>query len=48
MVVKSGCISAGDTFEDAVANAAEALAAHLARFIAARNPRRHQAWHAAV
>ena len=25
-----GCISAGDTFEDAVANAAEALAGHLA------------------
>jgi predicted RNase H-like HicB family nuclease len=25
-----GCISAGDTFEEAVANAAEALAAHLA------------------
>jgi predicted RNase H-like HicB family nuclease len=24
-----GCISAGDTFEEAVANAAEALAAHL-------------------
>jgi predicted RNase H-like HicB family nuclease len=26
----SGCISAGDTFEEAVANAAEALAANLA------------------
>jgi predicted RNase H-like HicB family nuclease len=25
-----GCISAGDTFEEAVANAAEALAGHLA------------------
>ena len=25
-----GCISAGDTFEDAVENAAEALAGHLA------------------
>jgi predicted RNase H-like HicB family nuclease len=25
-----GCISAGDTFEEAVANAAEAIAAHLA------------------
>jgi predicted RNase H-like HicB family nuclease len=25
-----GCIAAGDTFEDAVLNAAEALAAHLA------------------
>jgi predicted RNase H-like HicB family nuclease len=25
-----GCISAGDTFEDAVRNAAEALAGHLA------------------
>ena len=25
-----GCISAGDTFEEAVANAAEALTAHLA------------------
>ncbi len=25
-----GCISAGDTFEEAVANAAEALAAHFA------------------
>lgn len=25
-----GCISAGDTFEEAVANGAEALAAHLA------------------
>jgi predicted RNase H-like HicB family nuclease len=25
-----GCISAGDTFEEAVANAGEALAAHLA------------------
>jgi predicted RNase H-like HicB family nuclease len=25
-----GCISAGDTFEDAIENAAEALAGHLA------------------
>ena len=25
-----GCISAGDTFEDAIANAAEALAGHFA------------------
>jgi predicted RNase H-like HicB family nuclease len=32
-----GCISAGDTFEEAVANAAEALAAHLALMRADRD-----------
>ena len=33
-----GCISAGDTFEDAVANAAEALAGHLALMRADGDP----------
>jgi predicted RNase H-like HicB family nuclease len=33
-----GCISAGDTFEEAVANAAEALAGHLALMEADRDP----------
>jgi len=33
-----GCISAGDTFEEAVANAAEALAGHLALMRADGDP----------
>lgn len=33
-----GCISAGDTFEEAVANAAEALAGHLALMDADGDP----------
>jgi len=33
-----GCISAGDTFEEAVANAAEALAGHLALMKADGDP----------
>ncbi len=33
-----GCISAGDTFEEAVANAAEALAGHLALMEADGDP----------
>ena len=33
-----GCISAGDTFEEAVANAAEALTAHLALMKADGDP----------
>jgi predicted RNase H-like HicB family nuclease len=32
-----GCISAGDTFEDAIENAAEALAGHLALMRADRD-----------
>ena len=33
-----GCVSAGDTFEEAVANAAEALAGHLALMKADGDP----------
>jgi predicted RNase H-like HicB family nuclease len=33
-----GCISAGDTFEEAIANAAEALAGHLALLRADGDP----------
>jgi predicted RNase H-like HicB family nuclease len=33
-----GCISAGDTFEEAVANAAQALAGHLALMQADGDP----------
>jgi predicted RNase H-like HicB family nuclease len=37
-----GCVSAGDTFEEAVANAVEALAGHLAlmKALATRSRRR--------
>lgn len=33
-----GCVSAGDTFEEALANAAEALAGHLALMAADGDP----------
>ena len=33
-----GCISAGDTFEEAIANAAEALAGHLAAMTSDGDP----------
>ena len=36
-----GCISAGDTFEDAIGNASVALAGHLAIMAADRDPIRH-------